>query len=56
MLQVSVQGGTGAGRIMGKKQRPKEDWSCPVREGGCGKKNAYFWNKCPNCGHPNPHK
>lgn len=47
-----ISGGTHAGwRIVRLKG---SDWTCPVRDGGCGKSIKYFWTKCPNCGHPRP--
>lgn len=53
MLQVSVQNGTRAGRKKPFVSNPT-DYTCPVREGGCGKVVRYYWVNCPNCGHPRP--
>lgn len=50
MLQVSVQGGTKAGRRV-VAEIPKNEWACP----SCSKSNPYYWRKCPNCGHERPY-
>lgn len=50
----TIQGGTNAGWRVVKQQ--SSDWTCPVRDGGCGKKIRYFWPTCPNCGHPRPER
>lgn len=55
MIQVNVSGGTRAGwRIV--RNVPKDDWVCPVGEGGCGKVLRYYWVSCPNCGHKRPER
>jgi hypothetical protein len=54
MLGVNVKGGTRAGWRRVLSTQKKDDWVCPLSEGGCGKSLRYYWTRCPNCGHPKP--
>jgi predicted RNA-binding Zn-ribbon protein involved in translation (DUF1610 family) len=48
-MRVNVQNGTRAGwRIVNAAVR--KDWKCPT----CGARLRYFWQSCPNDGHPRP--
>lgn len=55
-LYTHVQGGTGAGTRKFPKPQNKTDWTCPKKDGGCGKSIKYYWTSCPNCGHPRPER
>jgi hypothetical protein len=48
---VIVKGGTGGGRLMGKKKNPlREPWICPT----CHEEIPYYWKVCPNDGTRRP--
>ena len=51
-MDVRVKDGTNAG--WRKVRAAGSDYTCPTRDGGCGKVVRYYWTKCPNCGHPRP--